>query len=119
MKSFSTIAFLVTAGSFVSGTPAFRGENKTLSSPINLAARALDLVPRHKVEAKHPNANETVKAAESLLSKAENSTEAEAHPLFVRHSTNINITETGTEKRSPSLRRSHHWEMRSQNGTNV
>ncbi|XXH01948.1 hypothetical protein Hte_008311 [Hypoxylon texense] len=122
MKNFGTVLFLLaTAGSFVSSTPAFRGERRALlAEPVDLAARALELVPHFRAEKRHENANETENAARSLGVRAANSTEAEARSLFVRHNANATEAENENEKRAsvPRLRRGH-WEVRSHNETDA
>ncbi|KAI6083499.1 hypothetical protein F4821DRAFT_191998 [Hypoxylon rubiginosum] len=119
MKNFGAVLILLaTAGSFVSSTPAFMGDKRALlSHPVDLAARALELVP-HRAESRNANANETENAARSLVARGGNSTEAEARSLFVRQSNSS--SETGNEKRAPipMLRRGH-WERRSSNETDA
>ncbi|KAI4869911.1 hypothetical protein F4820DRAFT_405454 [Hypoxylon rubiginosum] len=120
MKSFGAIVFLLaTAGSLVSSTPAFRGERRALLvEPVNLAARALELVPHFRAEKRHANANETGNAARSLGPRAANSTDAEARSLVVRQITNSSEAENEKRASVPRLRRGH-WEARSHNETDA
>ncbi|KAI1759159.1 hypothetical protein GGR53DRAFT_471609 [Hypoxylon sp. FL1150] len=117
MKNFGAIIILLaTAGSFVSSTPAFKGEKRALSSqPGDVAARAPELVP-HRAERRNANVNATGNTARSLAARGGNATEANAHSLFVRQSNSS--SEAGNEKHAPipKLRRGH-WEMRSSNET--
>ncbi|KAI1770982.1 hypothetical protein F4818DRAFT_445632 [Hypoxylon cercidicola] len=120
MKTFGAVLFvLATAGSLVSSTPAFRGDKRALlSSPVDLAARALELVPHLRAESRSANANETENAARSLGRRAGNSTEAEARSLYVRHSTNSSEAENEKRASVPRLRRAH-LEVRSHNETDA
>ncbi|OTB03143.1 hypothetical protein M426DRAFT_321949 [Hypoxylon sp. CI-4A] len=118
MKNFGAILFLfAAAGSFVTGTPAFSHERRSISAgSANLAARALELVPRVRMGSRA--SNETENEARSLIARNHNSTgdaDAEniARSLFARN--HMNCTDDagadagGAEKRSfvPHLRRSH------------
>ncbi|KAI1397755.1 hypothetical protein F4819DRAFT_65501 [Hypoxylon fuscum] len=116
MKSFGAIIFLLaTAGSFVTGTPAFSHEKRALlSHPVDIAARAMELVPRIRVV--NRNANETENAARSLGARAANSTEARS--LVVRQSANSSDAEAEKRSNVPMLRRAN-WGARAQNETDA
>ncbi|KAI1385564.1 uncharacterized protein F4822DRAFT_347582 [Hypoxylon trugodes] len=130
MKNFGAILFfLATAGSFVAGTPTFHNERRSLlSTPVDITARALELVPRIRVNSRA--SNETENAARSLEARNHaNSTETAAENkaralLFARNHANanssdenaarslvaradMNCTDAENEKRSssPKLRR--------------
>ncbi|KAI1371175.1 hypothetical protein F4677DRAFT_316412 [Hypoxylon crocopeplum] len=107
MKNIGVIVFLLaTVGSYVTGSPAFSNERRAvLSNPIDIAARALELVPRVKVGSRA--ANETDNAARSLVTPraANSSDENEARSLFVRRSANSSKAENERRAPIPRLRR--------------
>ncbi|KAI0845002.1 hypothetical protein F5Y00DRAFT_265967 [Daldinia vernicosa] len=102
MKNFGAILFLLaSAGSFVTGTPAFRSERRAVSAePASIAARALELAPKVKVGSR---SNDTENAVKSLvIPRGVNSTDENvAGSLVTRR--NGNFSEVANEKRSPGL----------------
>ncbi|KAI1411960.1 hypothetical protein F5Y13DRAFT_49588 [Hypoxylon sp. FL1857] len=136
MKNFGAIIFLMaSAGSLVTGTPAFSNERRALSSePLDVAARAIELSPRVKTGAK---VNGTDISARSLgLSNSTLDTGApnKARSLVVPRSVNTsdvngaqllsarqegNLSEIASQKRSPRLRRANLGLGSVSNGTSV
>ncbi|KAI2768337.1 hypothetical protein F4815DRAFT_59124 [Daldinia loculata] len=111
MKNFGAILFLLaSAGSFVTGTPAFRSERRAISAePASIAARALELAPRVAVGSR---SNDTENAARSLvIPRGANSTENVAGSLV--NPRNGNFSEAANEKRSPGNLRRGNLRMRS------
>ncbi|KAI1660389.1 hypothetical protein F4813DRAFT_292739 [Daldinia decipiens] len=102
MKNFGAILFLLaSAGSFVTGTPAFKSERRAVSAePASIAARALELAPRVVVGTR---SNNTENAAKLLaIPRGMNSTENVAGSLVVTRR-NGNFSEAANEKRSSGL----------------
>ncbi|KAI0836022.1 hypothetical protein F5Y06DRAFT_275043 [Hypoxylon sp. FL0890] len=116
MKNVGAILFLVaSAGSFVTGTPAFSHEKRAVAQPAEIAARALELSPPTGALRK---VNGTENVARSLGLENANSTlgtgaQKKARSLFIRRDAN---STDENEKRSPSLRRAH-LNMPALNGT--
>ncbi|KAI0122015.1 hypothetical protein F4814DRAFT_445963 [Daldinia grandis] len=119
MKNFGAILFLLaSAGSFVTGTPAFRSERRAVAAgSADIAARALELAPRVAVGSR---SNGTENAARSLvIPRSVNSTENAAGSLVTRR--NGNFSEAANEKRTPvlNLRRGNLKMRSSLNGTDL
>ncbi|KAI2616960.1 hypothetical protein GGS26DRAFT_596724 [Hypomontagnella submonticulosa] len=116
MKNFGAIIFLLaTAGSFVAGTPAFSHEKKALlAKPVDISARALELVPRLKAGSKA--SNETDNEARSLVgprganSSSDAETESKARSLVVPRSANSTDENAARSLHlsTPKLRRGAH-----------
>ncbi|KAI2469045.1 hypothetical protein F4781DRAFT_238331 [Annulohypoxylon bovei var. microspora] len=122
MKNVFAIVFLAVASSFVTGTPVFANERRALSaSPFEIAARALELVPRTKMGSRASNETENIPRSVSV--RASNSTSIgggnEARSLEVPRALNssdekevlslfaraLNSSEAETEKRAPQVKR--------------
>ncbi|KAI0382463.1 hypothetical protein F5Y04DRAFT_46488 [Hypomontagnella monticulosa] len=115
MKTFGAITFLLaTAGSFVAGTPAFSHERRALlAEPVDIAARALELVPRLKLGSKALNGTEN--EARSLGSRGANTssdagTENKARSIVIPRSSNTTDENAARSLHfpTPKLRRGAH-----------
>ncbi|KAI0886700.1 uncharacterized protein GGS22DRAFT_116649 [Annulohypoxylon maeteangense] len=130
MKNVFTILFLALVGSFVAGLPAAANERRAISSnAFEIAARALELVPRAQVGSRASNQTESVprslsarqgnstssfgssgsgsgnEARSEIVPRAFNSSDDnEARSLFARKG---NSTDAETEKRAPGVKRVH------------
>ncbi|KAI1459759.1 hypothetical protein F4805DRAFT_455556 [Annulohypoxylon moriforme] len=133
MKNVFAILFLALVSSFVTGLPAVANERRAISTnAFELAARALELVPRNKMGSRAPNETESI--PRSLNARQSNSTSSfggsgsgngkgsEARSLVVPRASNssdasseisslfgrkVNNTDAETEKRAPGVKRVH------------
>ncbi|KAI1207682.1 uncharacterized protein F4807DRAFT_174424 [Annulohypoxylon truncatum] len=135
MKNVFAILFLALVSSFVTGLPAVANERRAISTnAFEIAARALELVPRVKMGSRASNFTENIprslgarqgngtssfggsgsgsgsgsgigNGARSLVPRALNSSDSsDISSLFGRK---VNNTDAGTEKRTPGVKRVH------------